>query len=189
MSDVQLTDKMPLDEIQKTVEYARLTPKKRLWVSTYIQSGMEHGDYDPILATRTAFECRSDENARIMSYSILENIHIIEVLNMHFRVDPLDAFIKIIDRAIRNKKISHAQVQALRLKCELLGIANRLPVADGPTEGSPVISDKVAGTPAVSSKPEQRRKHRKAEKPAKNQVLETENPYDRINKKKPPTEA
>lgn len=165
MSDVELTNKMPLEDVQKTPEYARLTPKQRLWVSTYIQDGMEHGDYNPIHATKTAFACKTEDGARIFSYSVLANIHVIEVLNLHFRLEPIEAFIKLIDRAISNKKITHAQVQALRLKCELQGILNRLPVFLNDAESGPRISEQVEKAIVV---PAQSLQHRKRGRPRKN---------------------
>lgn len=169
MSDVELTDKMSLEELQKTEEYIRLTPKQQLWVSTYIQNGMEHGDYNPILATKLAFSCQTDESARTMSYSLMYNIHIVEVLNLHFRTEPIDAFLKLIDRAINNKKITHAQVELLRLKCEILGLKNRLPVYNG-EEGGVRLPEGVENVPAVSIDPENRRPQTRkpGRKPRKN---------------------
>ena len=180
MSDVELTTRLPLEEVQKTPEYARLTPKQRLWISTYIESGMALGEYDGILATRTAFACRNQENARIMSYSLLENIHIIEVLNIHFRLDPIAAFGKIIDRAIANKKISMSQIQALRIKCELLLRHNRLPVGTGPTDGGTQLSQASENATILPAqnfrKPGKPRKT--PEKPvAKNQLEEEPSPF------------
>lgn len=182
MSDVELTSKLSLDELQLTPEYGKLTPKQRLWVSTYIQSGMEHGEYDAILATRTAFAVKSMENARIMSYSVLENIRVIEVLNIHFKLDPIAAFSKIIDRAISNKKITMAQVQALRLKCELLQRQHKLPVMLGPTEGGAQLNQESENATLIPNQNQELRKRgrprKNPEKPvAKNQLEETPSPF------------
>jgi hypothetical protein len=182
MSDVELTSKLSLEEVQQTPEYERLTPKQRLWVSTYIASGMQLGNYDAILATRTAFACKSNENARIMSYAIMENIHIIEVMNIHFRLDPIAAFSKIIDRAIANKKTTMAQVQALKLKCELLFRPNKLPVLTGPTDSVVHLTQASENATILPAQPFERRKRGRPRKypkkpPPKNQLEEEPSPF------------
>ena len=118
--------RMRFDELSQTQEFQRLTPKQRLFVSTYCEGGLATGVYDPIAATRTAYECKSVEVARIMSYALMANIRIIAVLNRHFNAEPIEEFLVMLDRAINNKKVTVAQIQALRLKCELLGFVTRL---------------------------------------------------------------
>jgi hypothetical protein len=124
---VDKSTRMPLIELEKTQEYQRLTPKQQLFVATYCEGGLATGVYDPIAATRTAYECKSVEVARIMSYSLMQNIRIVAVLNRHFGTEPIEAFVVMLDRAIYNKKLTVAQVQALRLKADILGYRNSLP--------------------------------------------------------------
>lgn len=124
MSDKRLTTK----ELAQTPEYQQLTNKQKLFVITYVGSGMVDGDYDGTEAALTAYKCKSRETARIMSYSLLANIKIVSVLNRHFNAEPRDEFLKALDRAIRNKKLTMAQVSALRLKCDILNIKTNLPV-------------------------------------------------------------
>lgn len=125
---------MPLCELEKTQEYSRLTLKQKLFVATYIQRGLQDGIYDAIKAIRTSYECKNDEIARVMSYRLMANIHIIEVLNRHFGASPIDEFIQQIDLAVRSRRTTLAQVQALKVKCEALKLANALPVyLDGQT--------------------------------------------------------
>ena len=119
--------RMPLAELETIQEYQRLTPKQRLFVATYCEGGLTTGTYDPIAATRTAYECKSVEVARIMSYSLMQNIRIVAVLNRHFGTDPIESFVVMIDRAINNKKLTVAQVQALRLKADVMGYRTSLP--------------------------------------------------------------
>jgi len=119
--------RMPLEELQNTPEYQKLTQKQRLFVATYCEGGRVSGTYDPVWATNTAYACKNLEVARIMSYALMANIRIIAVLNRHFNTAPIEEFLLQLDRAIRNKKLTVAQIQALRLKCEILGFANRLP--------------------------------------------------------------
>jgi hypothetical protein len=123
----ETSTRLPLVELEKTQEYQRLTPKQQLFVATYCEGGLATGTYDPIAATRTAYECKSMEVARIMSYSLMQNIRIIAVLNRHFQTEPIEAFMVTLDRAINNKKLTVAQIQALRLKCEIMGFGTRLP--------------------------------------------------------------
>ena len=121
--------RMPVDELEQTQEYQKLTPKQRLFVATYCAGGLLNGNYDAVEATRVAYQCKSVEVARIMSYSMLANIRIIEALNRHFRTEPIQDFIRVLDRAIRNRNLTLAQMQALKLKCDILGFTNRLPTA------------------------------------------------------------
>jgi len=60
---------------------------------------------------------------------MLSNIRIVAALNRYFNRQPLEAFLMVLDRAIQNKHLTVAQLQALRLKCELLGLSSRMPAA------------------------------------------------------------
>jgi len=122
-----MTSRLSFEQVQATQEYSILTGKQQLFVETYIRSGLDTGTYDPIQATQTAYICKSRENARVMSYSLMANIRIVAVLNRHFNKEPLEEFIEQINRAIRNKKLSVAQIQALKLKGDVLGYTTRLP--------------------------------------------------------------
>jgi hypothetical protein len=63
---------MTLDELRKTKEFRRLDPKPAMFCATYVQSILD--DYpDPILATLSAYQVSSRENARIYSYQVLAN--------------------------------------------------------------------------------------------------------------------
>ena len=127
MNDV--SERMTLAELEQTREYQRLTPKQRLFVATYCESGRADGRYDPVAAVKTAYECLKPNSARVMSYWLLSNIRIIAVLNLHFKAKPIDEFLVTIDRAINNNRLTIAQIQALKLKCEVMGLANQLPAS------------------------------------------------------------
>jgi phage terminase small subunit len=114
-------------QLQQTQEYARLTQKQRLFVDTYVEGGLLDGNYDAVAATQTAYNCKSRETARIMSYPLMQNVRIVAVLNRHFNTEPVEEFLVMIDRAINNKRITHAQIEALRLRGEVLGFGTRLP--------------------------------------------------------------
>ncbi len=123
----EVSKRLTLDQIKSTQEYAVLTGKQQLFCETYCASGIATGTYDPISATLTAYACASKENARVMSYSLMSNIRIIAVLNRHFNREPIEEFLIQIDRAIQNKKLSVAQLNALKLKGDILGYTTRLP--------------------------------------------------------------
>lgn len=125
MSDTE--KRMPLAELEVLQEYLRLTQKQKLFVATYCEFGLADGNYDAVEAARIAYKCKNREVARIMSYSLMQNIRIIAVLNRHFNATPIQEFLAMLDRAINNKKLTVAQIQALRLKCEVMGLANKLP--------------------------------------------------------------
>jgi hypothetical protein len=122
-----LSDRMPLEKLRQTDEFLRLTQKQQLFVATYCEAGMVDGRYDAISATRTAYQCKTPEIARVMSYALMANIRIIAVLNRHFGKSPIEEFIETLDRAVNNKKLTTAQLGALRLKCELLHLDTRIP--------------------------------------------------------------
>jgi len=119
---------MRLEELQQTPEYLALTDKQKLFVATYVQTCID-GKPDPVHAVTIAYECKTRNNARVMSYPMLSNIRIVAALNRYFNRQPLEAFLMVLDRAIQNKHLTVAQLQALRLKCELLGLSSRMPAA------------------------------------------------------------
>jgi hypothetical protein len=119
--------RLTLEELEATEEYLRLTPKQRMFVATYCTGGRDTGNYDPVSATLTAYKCKSPEVARIMSYSVMANIRIVAALNRYFAKEPIEEFLLLLDRAINNKKLTMAQLGALKLRCDVLGLVNRLP--------------------------------------------------------------
>ena len=115
--------RLTLEELRVLPEFLMLTQKQQLFVSTYVSAGMaEGGHYNVASAIKTAYDCNSEEAVRVMSYGMMQNIRILAVLNLHFGVSPTDQFLKDLDRAIRNKKITRAQVELLALKSRMLGI-------------------------------------------------------------------
>jgi phage terminase small subunit len=117
--------KMSLAELETTVEFQRLTPKQQLWVATYISAGLL-GHYDTEAATLAAYKCKSRESARVMGYSMAQNPRVIDVLNLHFGRDATQAFLEDVNRAIRNRKLTVAQMEAMMLKSRILGIGTAL---------------------------------------------------------------
>ena len=118
--------RLTLDELRETEEFRILTQKQKLFVAHYC-GGLTSGDYDEIAATLAAYHCKTREVARVMSYSLMNNIKIVAALNRHFNEEPLAAFVKQLDRAIRNKKLTPSQFNALKLKADLMGFGAKLP--------------------------------------------------------------
>jgi hypothetical protein len=131
MSD---SHRLSMKELAQTPEYQKLTNKQKLFVMTYCVAGLDTGEYDAVGATLTAYKCKTREIARIMSYSLMSNIRIIAVINLHFNATPTEEFMETLNRAIRNKNISAAQVALIKLKCDILGIKTMLPDDHTPVE-------------------------------------------------------
>jgi hypothetical protein len=126
------------------VEYRQLTPKQQLWLATYTQSFINTGVFDPVAASVTAYDCGSDEVARITGYKTLANPKIILALNRFFGDSPEAAFLKLVERALYSRKITPSRIRALELYSELKGwgagaLAN--PVQEAETPAAPAIPD------------------------------------------------
>ncbi len=142
--------KLTRSELETTHEFQILTPKQKMFVATYVQTGIDTGKYDAVAAVNSAYKCKTEESARIMGYALLSNINIIRVLDRHFGKEPVDSFTDMLERALRNGTITVAQVQAAKMICELKGYATSLNKA-----------------PEVPEPPEHAKKPRKAKpKPA-----------------------
>lgn len=118
--------RMPLSELKETTEFLRLTPRQQLYVSTYVETGMALGRYDDEAAIRMAYRCSTDESVRVMRYALKRSIKVVEVLNMHFGKNATAAFLDDVNRAIRNKHLTQAQLEAIILKSKILGIDSSL---------------------------------------------------------------
>lgn len=117
--------KMSLAELEQRPEYLRLTERQMLFVSTFIADD-QIGHYDPERAVLAAYKCKSRESARVMAYSQMQNPRIIDVLNIYFGRDASAAFLEEVNRAIRNRKLTLAQMEAMMLKSRILGIGTAL---------------------------------------------------------------
>ena len=133
-----------LEELNAMPEYQKLTPKQKLFCATYCVPS-DNADWKPdaVSACLTAYQCKNRNVARVMSYGLLQNIRILEVLNHFFKRTPPEEFLISLDRAIRNKHLTIAQVTALKMKCDILKFANKLPRAhtavDLPSKDVPEI--------------------------------------------------
>jgi hypothetical protein len=108
--------RMGLDELSKTQEFASLTSKQKMAVATYISNG-----YDIIHAIRTAYRCKNDHIAQIMSYRFLRSFGVAMTLSRHFGSDPLDTFLAQLARDIIKGRITDTQIKAYTLYAECQG--------------------------------------------------------------------
>src|SRR6266853_7040684 len=67
-----IKSRMTLAALEQTSEFLSLSVKQRFWVTTYIQSLIDCGMVDPILATQAAYQTQG-ENARTFAYQLLRN--------------------------------------------------------------------------------------------------------------------
>src|ERR1035437_7461723 len=119
--------RMPLAELRETQEFQILTQKQQLFCATYCDFGLSTGTYDAVEATLGAYACKNREIARGVSYSLMQNVPMVAVLNRHFQMEPIEKFMVQLNRAINNKKLTTAMLQALRLKCDMLQLGSRIP--------------------------------------------------------------
>jgi hypothetical protein len=73
--------RMTLDELRRTREYRKLSPKIAMWVSSYVGTIID-GDPDPAFATRSAYQCVSPESFRVFGYKMLAKKKVQEVLSL-----------------------------------------------------------------------------------------------------------
>ena len=139
--------RMSMEELRTTREYAHLTERQKMFIETYCSAGLVDGHYDAVVATLLAYRCKDEEVARIMSYSLMANIRIIAALNRHFGETPVESFLKQLERAISNKKLTIAQLQALRLYSDVMGFASSIPRGNF---GVNDLAPRPAAAPVVS---------------------------------------
>ena len=153
----ELSNRVPMARLRDTDEFRSLTPKQQLFVETYIAGGVATGHYDPIGSTLTAYACKSRESARVLSHTLMHTLRIVELLSLHFAREPIEDFLLTLNQAIRNKKLTVAQVRALELKAAVMGFKTRLPGADNRNLPLDTIPEDVAARDK-----EERKRHRKA---------------------------
>jgi hypothetical protein len=118
----QTEQRMSLSDLSRTPEFNQLSLKMEKFVAIYLQSLISTGTADVLAAVKGArYNCKSDQNARILGFQLLANPKIVLVLNRFFGVTPTEAFRKQVQKAISNKKLSVAQVRALELYSNING--------------------------------------------------------------------
>jgi hypothetical protein len=113
---------MSLYDLVRTKEFDSLSLKMQKFVVIYLRSLTPSGAADPLSAVKAAYNCKSDQNARILGFQLLAKPKIILTLNRFFGVSPDDAFRAQGQKSIFNSKLTTAQVDALKLYSAIHGI-------------------------------------------------------------------
>jgi hypothetical protein len=138
-------------ELSETPAFKCLSPKQAIWILTYCQHYLDTGELDPLGATKAAYECAKEEYARTFAYQLLSHPKIVVCLNRFFGETPERSFLDQVERACLNKKLTVAQVDALKLYGELRGWTGRRKRSkadDEPETDSPSIDAGTFGAPA-----------------------------------------
>ena len=147
----QVETRMSLYDLTQTAEFGHLSPKMAVWIMNYVQHFIDTGTFDPLAATMAAYSVKNEENGRILGYQLLGNLKIITVLNRFFGRTPEQSFLKQVERAIHKRKLTVAQVTALRFYAELNGWSSGI---NWPDSSKTKIADALGGSePSTDSQP------------------------------------
>jgi hypothetical protein len=114
-----------LADVSKTPEFGHLSQKQAAWILKYIKGWLDTGSFDATASTLASYDCKTVESARTFSYQLLTNPKIILVLNRFFGNTPEQSFLEQVERACYTRKLTVAQVDALKLYGELRGWTGR----------------------------------------------------------------
>jgi len=109
-------ERLTLEQLRAEQVYIELTSKQKVLVDTFIQT-----NGDRTASVLAAYATKSKENAQIMAYTVLSSPRVVACLSAYFQSDPLEDFKAEVRKAYRNRKLSVAQVDALKLHAELNG--------------------------------------------------------------------
>jgi len=107
---------MPLtiEQLKETREFISLTPKQRAFVIAYITNGG-----DRVAAVYASYSVSKDINANIMSYNLLSNPRIADVLDAYWQAESDEIVLKRLQRLMRKRKVDLGLIQAYRLYLSL----------------------------------------------------------------------
>jgi hypothetical protein len=109
-----MSNRLTVEQLKQQRCFRILTPKQQMMVLTFIGS-----DGDRVLAVLSAYQVKSPEVARVLAYEFFENPKVIACLAAYFQDDPLEMFKEDVRRAMHNRRLTVAQVAAMRLYCEM----------------------------------------------------------------------
>ena len=115
----------PMDwaEFEKTVEWARLSIRQKMWVRTYVDSGKKN----QVLATICAYETSSGENARLFSYKVVRQKKIQAALNRYWNKGPRELVLEDLQRDIAAAKPKSAVKRKLQAIFARIQLGGKLP--------------------------------------------------------------
>jgi hypothetical protein len=118
----QTEQRMSLYDLARTREFDSLSLKMQKFVLIYLRSLTPTGAADPLAAVKASYNCKSDQTARVLGFQLLGNPKIVLTLNRFFGVSPDAAFLAQVQKAIFNRKLTTAQINALELYSRIHGV-------------------------------------------------------------------
>jgi hypothetical protein len=117
---------LPLDELVLRPEWACLTEKQKRFTSLFIQSG------DALFAVNSTYNCKTEWNAKLLSYEILKNPKVEAVLEL-YKPTTREEFFARLQKKIEHDDLSVAQIEGIKLLCAERGWAepSNLPRING----------------------------------------------------------
>lgn len=106
-------------EIQQLPSFVRLSECQKTFVLTYVETG---GNRDA--AAKAAFSGKP-ESIRTIGYLVLSKPHVRKCIDEAMQMSRRDQFMRDLDDAIRNPKLTMAQVHALVAKGRALRLIPR----------------------------------------------------------------
>ena len=85
-------------------------------MESYVSNG-----YDAVKATRAAYNCSTDESARVLSYRVLGAIAVSMVLAIHFGDQPEEAFQKLLWSRLCRGRVTSQEADLFKLYAEVMG--------------------------------------------------------------------
>jgi hypothetical protein len=110
--------RVPLAEIRTTAAWGALTAKQAIFCERYIQSGADRGVYDVQVAMKAAYNTSSERNLTCLTYEVLANRRVRDVLAIHFNQSARDLFLADLEKSIRREK-GMTKIQAQKLYAKI----------------------------------------------------------------------
>jgi hypothetical protein len=110
--------RVPLAKIRTTAAWGALTAKQAIFCERYIQSGTDRGVYDVRDAMKDAYNASSERNLKCLTYEVLANRRVREVLAIHFNQSARDLFLAELEKSISCEK-GIAKIQAQKLYAKI----------------------------------------------------------------------
>lgn len=112
---IEMAKPLPFEQLEATKEYGRLTARQRMYVRVRVETG------DPMLAVRTAYDCKSDHHFRIMTYEVAGSKKVQAALRRAYGETERETFINQLQKRIDDRSITIAEWKAANLLCRLKG--------------------------------------------------------------------
>jgi hypothetical protein len=130
---------LSVEELHTTAEYLRLPTKQRAFVDKFIECG-----HDKRVAYQTLHPATKKTSVEAAANKLFSLPAVRAALDVYFQVDAMEAVKAEIKKAMQDKKITAARVQALKIYAAANGISIGSVSASEPSEPEgAVVADKV----------------------------------------------